>query len=269
MSDPIDPRDCAPNSPFRPPSWRYHRTRHLIEEGRAPEPGFDDGLTRLAWPYFAGSPANDGAGPERLAQSHPAVDEAFAFYTGAEPIRRAELEARILAGQTDDEIAAKLGLSAAGVAAYEALFYDVRRSLTADTYIVNCVIGPKVHYGITPEDHELLLKVYGYALGPIFLDVLLDYFRDPPVVPDSLDGLDHEALRKLVLKLRIKFDILVLTTPASALSPVEWARLREQHSSAPRQGQAGPGGEADVVTSARATLDLLATLSTALSGKAA
>jgi hypothetical protein len=206
MSDLIDPRDCVPDSPFRPPSWRYHRCALLIEQGRSPKPGFDDEGTRRAWPYFVGSASDDTASRERLAERYPDIAEAFSFFAGADPQKRAELEARVLADQAGDEIAAKVGLSPAGVAAYEALFYDVRRSLKADTFIVNCVLGPKVHYGLTPDDHELLLKVYGYARGPVFLDVLLDYFRNPPVVPDSLDGLDHAALQKLLPDLRAALD---------------------------------------------------------------
>jgi hypothetical protein len=85
--------------------------------------------------------------------------------------------------------------------------------------VVNVLIGPKVHHGLTAHDHEQLLKLFGYARGGAGVDSLLDYLKEPPVVPASLDNLDLPELKKLCAKLRVKVMVLLLTTPASAAHP--------------------------------------------------
>jgi hypothetical protein len=75
-----------------------------------------------------------------------------------------------------------------------ALFFDVRPYLQAEFYIFAKAIGPKVHSGLTCDDHDLLLKLAGYALGAVAVDQLLAHWADPPIWPVSLAQLDGPAL---------------------------------------------------------------------------
>jgi hypothetical protein len=43
--------------------------------------------------------------------------------------------------------------------------------------VVNVLIGPRVHHGLTAHDHEQLLKLFGYARGGGGVDSLLDYLN--------------------------------------------------------------------------------------------
>jgi hypothetical protein len=142
------------HDPFQDPAWRWRRYGHLLDHGRHPSPSLDDDATREAWLFRrAQARCRTEADCERLTADYPALAEAHALYTG-EPLKRWELEARVLAGDSDEVIAARCGLSAAAVAAYHATFYEVRPHLHAATHVVNVLIGPKVHHGLTAHDHE-------------------------------------------------------------------------------------------------------------------
>jgi hypothetical protein len=249
------------HDPFRPPDRRSLRCRYLLEHGRRPSATEDDDATKDAWPYFrALGLCRDDADRERLAQCYPEVAEAHRFATTAELLRRAELEARLLGGEADDAIARKMALSPGGVAGYHDLYYSVRPFLNADIYITNVVLGPKIHYGLKSEDHELLLKMFGYGLAGPGVDAYLDYLRDPPVVPASLDRLDLPALQTLGDRLCIRVLVLTLTTPAADASPATWLRLWNQFAAASHGP--GEGGEAGVVDPVCPALDVVACLAT-------
>jgi hypothetical protein len=82
------------------------------------------------------------------------------------PLRRAELEVRLLAGQGDATIAARTGLSPAAVAAFHDVFFAVRPRLGAGVYVLSMVLGGgRVFYAPDPDDHGLLLKLFGYHMG--------------------------------------------------------------------------------------------------------
>jgi hypothetical protein len=165
---------------------------------------------------------------EQLAQDHPGLFEAHAFFTTAEPIRLAELEARLLAGSDDLTVAAKLGLSPAAVAAYHDLYFDVRSHLNAHVYVLGVVLGGKPFGGLTLDDRETILKTLGYQLGDKAVDGVLDYFANPPTVPARLDDLDLPSLKRLRDRLRFKVLILLLTTPAKAARPEAWKLIGER-----------------------------------------
>jgi hypothetical protein len=250
---------ASPHDPFKPLDRRWLRAGHLVESGLSPSPHHDDAWVERAVAYRRALAAcRDDEDRLRLAERLPAVAEAHRLFTTALPLARAELEARLLAGESDDAIAAKMALTSAGVAAYQATFYCVRPRLRADGYIQGVVLGGTVHSGLAPDDREMLLRVCGYALGPRGVDDALDYLRDPPVMPASFDALDPTALRKLRDRLLVKLHVLTLTTPATAASAATWAWLGERVA-ADRLGSRGDDG-ADGDGAIRPALDLAAGL---------
>ena len=212
-----------PTDPWPEPARRWLRAGYLLRHRLWPFwGGRDDPATWAAWRFRRGlRRCHCAAGRRRLARRYPALAEAHCLYRSAEPLRRAELEARLLAGEDDATVAAKVGLSAPGVAMYHDVFFDIRPRLGADFYILDVVLRGQAWYVPDPDDHGLLLKLFAYQLGAPFIDKLLDVFNDPPVVPESLDGLDEAALRRLLGKLRTKLLLLATTTPAEALPPEE------------------------------------------------
>ena len=249
--------------PWPEPARRWLRAEYLLCHGRRPMRR-DDSATWAVWWFRKGLGRCRGeAGRGRPAERFPEMAEAHAAYTAAEPLRRAELEARLLAGEDDAAIAAKMALSPAGVSAYHDVLFAVQPRLAHPHYVLGVVLGGgRVYYAPDPDDHGLLLKLFGYHMGGLYVDVLLDYFREPPVVPASLDGLDEAALRRLLGKLRTQLLLLATTTPAEALAPEEWLRLQGAMPPIPEPA-AGSDPRASTLAALRAALEAAATLSEA------
>jgi hypothetical protein len=254
-----------PTDPWPEPARRWLRAEYLLAHGRRPTRGRDDDATGEAWRFRGGLARCRGeADRARLARLFPGLWQAYGLYTSAEPLWRAALEARLLGGEDDATIAAKMALSPAGVSAYHDVLFAVRPRLAYPHYVLGVVLGGgRVYYAPDPADHGLLLRLLGYELGHHYVDVLLDYFREPPIVPESLDGLDEAALRRLQRKLRTKLLLLATTTPAEALPPEEWLRLQGAMAAIPEPPAAGTDGGASTLTALRAAVEAAATLSEA------
>jgi len=117
--------------------------------------------------------ASDGTG----LPTDEHIDKSFTIRTGDDSLLRGELEARILAKQTDAEIGKRCGLDAGVIAWYASLFFDVRPRIEAMDWLVRNVIGRPDYdpYG----KHELarLWARHAWARGPVVLDFLVDAFR--------------------------------------------------------------------------------------------
>jgi hypothetical protein len=221
---------------FPPLDRRRLRAEYLIEHGRTPWTR-DDPVTWEVWAFLRERARCEGdAEQTRLERRFPAVAEAFRVFTGADRLRRWELEARLLTGDPDEVIAARMGLSPAGVAAYHDLYFDVRPHLRYVGYVTAVAIGRKAYHGLQPEDHDILLKLYGYGLGGYGVDSILNYLSSPFVIPEALETLDLPALKELQRKLMTHLVVLAMTTPATALAPLTWIRLSGSSASFRYQG---------------------------------
>jgi hypothetical protein len=244
------------HDPFKDPARRWRRCEYLIAHGRRPFSGRDDPATWAAWRFrWVLGRHGAEAGRERLSRWFPELHEAYRFFTEVEPLKRWELEARLLAGEADDVIAGKCGMTSAGVQAYHDTFYAVRPYLHASAYIASVVLAGKACMSVPPDDHETLLKSLGYKLGGQMVDRVLDCLRDPPHILISLEGSDLSALEKLRVRLRTKILMLLETTPASAAPLATWLRIEQRFVDATRVAQG------DLLAPIRAMLDVVACLS--------
>lgn len=224
----------CPHDPFMDPARRWRRCRYLLRNKRWPHPSRDDDLTQQCLRYLYDRRAcPDAAARRQLARRHPAVAAAHRFFVRATPRQRAELEARLLAGQSDEQIAPRCGLPAAAVSAYHDLFFDVRDDLEADGYIYGLIVGLEVDAKLSEQDEGVLLKLLGYAHGPAMIDAALRYFRDPPVLPVCLDGMDGPALAELRQRLRVRVLIQTLVTPACDYARLELSSVTAAQPPAP------------------------------------
>jgi hypothetical protein len=123
--------------------------------------------------------AGGDPGHPRLGRSDPQVSGAVLLWRG-EPRRRREAEARLLAGQSDDEVAGRLGIAAGVVEAYENLFYAVRDRLEAADWDHFQAIGPRLYEGYDAGDLEIIWKLFAFNGGPRVLDALLATFPGGP-----------------------------------------------------------------------------------------
>ncbi|WP_165252743.1 hypothetical protein [Paludisphaera soli] len=84
--------------------------------------------------------------------------------------RRWEVEARLLAAEGDDAIARKCCMPAGAVAAFAAVFFDVRPRLDRAGYIQHQAINPPVDASEPPAGRAW--RALGYGGGPLVVDFL-------------------------------------------------------------------------------------------------
>jgi hypothetical protein len=194
--------ELHPKNPI-PPLHRRWRVAELVVRGFTPwAADREDSWVQRAVTYLKTASAA-GTGTEQPAADLADVDAALQVHK-SDKLTRGVLDARILARLPADQVAAACGLTVGAVQAYEALFFDVREYLPYPDFIVPIVVGPKLYYGITPEDVDVVLKHVGYVSGPILVDWLVDFYRSGLIVPQSLEAASPEELRTLVRRLRAK-----------------------------------------------------------------
>jgi hypothetical protein len=117
---------------------------------------------------------------------------------------RLAVEARLLARQQPQEIAALVGLSTAVVETYEALFFAVSDSMAATDWIVTRAVGWAPGWPGRP-DPTAVLKWFAFAGGPRVLEAVWPYLVRPSLaaagLPPLRDGLDLRARRAAALAL--------------------------------------------------------------------
>jgi hypothetical protein len=129
----------------------------------------------------------------------PTLHAAHALSASVSWTRR-ELEARLLTDESDNAIGERLGIDPKVVGSYHDLFFDVRGRLRASDWIALHVLRPQKDSNESVGEIGLTLRHYAYHGGPMVLDSLLDYYRNPsngPVVSEPAD-LATECRRRLV-----------------------------------------------------------------------
>jgi hypothetical protein len=116
-----------------------------------------------------------------LVCEHPAIFWAHWLHerTGPnDPLIRWAVEARILARQSDDEIAGRAGCQPEYVEAFESLFFNVRDRLDNRDFIFDTVIKPPGAH-CSPRRHcDWVWKALAYVGGPHVLDAVMSGFLD-------------------------------------------------------------------------------------------
>lgn len=156
----------AQKDPARSPSWRWDLVGSIMSGPAVSEPKVRDRWIRKGielWKLRHRPAEVAGTSLEPVWMAHR-------IYLWDNPSRWL-LEARILAGQSDDEIAGKLGVDRRTVAAYEALFFNVRDRLDNPDYIMGAAIGT-ISATISHGNMEPLWKLYAYFGGPVMLEHL-------------------------------------------------------------------------------------------------
>lgn len=169
--------DCSERNPQRPVDWRWRRARTLHRQGGQPGRLTADRWTTRAW-YFLGALRRrpDEAGRRRLAATMPGLSRAHRLWRRADDPMRWELEARLLTTDSPREIAARMGVPACQVVAYERVFYNVRPYLEASSYIVHHALDTVLVRGLSPRAIDALWKHVAYAAGPAALDAFIEPF---------------------------------------------------------------------------------------------
>jgi hypothetical protein len=199
-------------NPFRPPDWRWHRAGQFIEARARRRREDDDWVVRAR--RFRADLARAGGDicRHRLTLKHPELLGAYLLWEG-EPHQRWEVEARLLAGQSDGDIVNRVGVEAGVVEAYEAVYLDVRARLRSSDSIAASVIGRRLYEALDVDDIETLWKTMAFLGGPLVLDAMIDNHTEiqPAKNPNLAD--------------QIKLLVTVMSTPVTADNSMGILRL--------------------------------------------
>jgi hypothetical protein len=201
--------EYAANNPFRPADWRWKRAANYLL-GQSPRPSIRlDGVAGNHWIRKAVTykrryeQAWDGGNVELARLSYSEPDLFWAHYAYNGQLQRELLDAHVLTGSDDDEIAARFGLPHSVVAAYEAVFFNVRDRLDQPGYIVHHVINGGLSRPASEITTAGLWKLYGYFFGIHMLQAITSSCVNPIRVPDAAGvptAIEADAINNLRLK---------------------------------------------------------------------
>lgn len=176
------------SDPRRPPNWRHMRAASLIDSGRRPSRTADDDWVRTAYRLMAAlrgcrQPLDYAAVASAFGPPYWAYDVNFSDALDRGNPMKAELEARLLAGQDDRAIADRFGADPMMVGAYAMIYFDVRWAVESGArgYVMHQVLGPSLHAGFVESDYATLWKFAALTGGPEVLDSMVD------IVPASYE----------------------------------------------------------------------------------
>jgi len=195
---------CHPAGPRRAVDWRW-RLANSLRNGTFPArcEWVDPWVERaVAYQDALDSVGGDPHHPHTTGVD-PAMAEAHRLRLGDDRPRRWEVEARLLAGGDDAEVARRCGLSVDAVAGFTAAFFDVRPQLGHPTYIQHQAIGAPHDAAESPVGG--VWRGLGYHGGPPAVDFLAagaedtgridDFVLAGPAAPQTR----HARLRRMVV----------------------------------------------------------------------
>lgn len=238
------------DSPARPVNWRWLRAKELNDNRQASSRRRDDAFVVAALQMIEAQAAIET--PDHryaLEEGSPDLYRAWelAFDTAVLESTRAEIEARLLAGQGYAEAGRKVRYSAKTVQAYEAWFFNVTDRLGDDNWVVHQAFGRDYHRGVAARDYDVLWKVFGYFGGPHVLDAYIRQgVRRPATRAEDVSVWFQNDER---LMLTIKAAVAARTVSINGFTQVPILDLSVKHREIDlaREVQAG-GAETDYVS---------------------
>lgn len=206
------------DNPRRATNWRWLRAVQI--DGGGPKASRAvDGSEGFTWIRRASKLKRrfDAAGnrPDllyRLVQGDRAMFWAHSIWLDDKAPTRWAIEARILAGESDLEIAERMGTDAEIIEAYEAVFFQVREMLRRRDYIVNVVMADAVTRGLSERQYDLLWKMFAYHGGSHVLDSVISKFS-PIAKPDRPEDVGQFFQEFAVNTVKHKAALATLTVP--------------------------------------------------------
>jgi hypothetical protein len=184
--------------------------------------------------------AKDDKGREAVRARWPDLAAARRLYEGDGPLLW-EVQARVLAGQTDAEVAAACGLTPGAVGYFETLFFSVRDKLGAPDWVDRMAIRPGSTSWAACGDLGEAWRSLGYHGGLLVLDLVVaaTVGRPLPAWVAAREGAGDVKLgERLRLVARMVVDAMLLppeADPTALLRP-----YAEVVASGPARGARSP-----------------------------
>jgi hypothetical protein len=234
-------------NPDRPPDWRWQRALGVIA-GTDPPPSrkWDKdsgyGWIKKAIKFVQKREAIANINDEYdLAFTMSDVYWAFNMFSDKANIIRYSIEAHVLAGSSDLDIAMRVNLAPSVISTYCNLFFDVRDRMSCRQWVVHSIIGVAVHNGLAEREYDLLWKLYGLMMGPQMLDVLELKFINPnrPISPDMVgNAIEDDVVSTMKLKASLAAKGVSASNATYGMLLDRFTRFVEIERNSDTQGQA-------------------------------
>lgn len=207
-------------NPSRDPAWRYERAKFIVSElGEDYEADREDSLTLLAADFLIQRRSlseKKSISETRLRQLltdyFPVLAPVIELFENPEnDALRQEIEARILARQTDTEIAEMTGLPANVVEMYEQLFCCIRDVIDKVDYITG-MIGPVLRAGLENVPLWRFYKYIAYFMGHQVLEL---YLHSTTQSQSAASHDDQNASSDAWKDVAVRLEMLRISTCAS------------------------------------------------------
>ena len=184
------------DNPRRAPHWRWLRAVELDAGGPRPSRVID-GPAGFEWIRRAirlkrrfERSNNNPSNLRALLVRDADLFWAHSIWLDDRAPTRWGIEARVLADETDEEIAEKMGARPEVVSAYINVFFDVREKMQHPDYVINVILADAVTRGLQERHYDLLWKLMGYHGGPHVLDAAINKFVSlgKPTSRDDVSG---------------------------------------------------------------------------------
>lgn len=207
-------------NPRRAPNWRWLRAVQIDAGGLKASRTLDgpDGFLwirralRLKRHFERAN--NDPGAIYALLQRDSDLFWAHSMWADDKSPSRWAVEARILAGESDLEIADAVGTEPGVITAYANVFFDVREKMRHTDYIVNVVLGDAVTRGLQERHYDLLWKMLGFHGGPHVLSAVINKFT-PMDRPEGPEGVSTFFQDFAVNTMKYKAALAALTVQAN------------------------------------------------------
>lgn len=201
-------------NPMRQPDWRDRRVRELLSHRprpKNPSRAWDDAQIVKWFKFNKSLVEKDGRSRESklrdLFRKGPELYYAWILRTSGDQESSAIVQARILAGQTDLEIAREFSTLPGAIRLYEQLFFNVRDRLTARSAILKTVLGPTLlrtgdkTETLDPFRTGVCYQLFGYFGGVEALDFLLFGMQH---IPPPTSGMEAQEWTRQVAEAAIQ-----------------------------------------------------------------
>lgn len=183
--------------PTRRLDWRMRRAGWMVRSKREDDPRYDDAETLRAVRYLLSK--RDGNTDEDFQD----INTARRIHKGSQR-RRLEIQARLLARQTPEQIAKRVDLPAKAIVAFEALFFHVQDRLNATEWIRKQAIKGEIFTPSREAQTDVIAKSLAYFGGVQVLELILPFLlhnAGPLAAPVQLDTAEGRTMEKARLML--------------------------------------------------------------------
>lgn len=175
--------------PMRTANWRSARAMGLLATSPPGRPStHDDSYVVDIYRFLKRRQSSKDGGLSELFPEYPGLWYAYQLYNESGETTRGVIEARILAGQTNEQIAEYYGTIPDTIEYYEAAFFAVRDRLKQKDWILRQIYGPNAEH-LAQREKATLLQLFAYHGGVPLLELLLSGFDSENTIEgSSVDG---------------------------------------------------------------------------------